>query len=68
LAYKAFSGSGLNVGFRSYRAHLTRFVTTGHSRSKNGVALLAYAPVVHAEVRRIQQASLLHGLPDQVRQ
>jgi hypothetical protein len=24
------------------------FVTTGHSRSKNGVASLAYAPVVHA--------------------
>jgi hypothetical protein len=26
------------------------FVTTGHSRSKNGVALLAYDPVVHREV------------------
>jgi hypothetical protein len=24
-------------------------VTTGHSRSKNGVASLAYDPVVHAE-------------------
>jgi hypothetical protein len=33
-------------------------VTTGHSRSKNGVALLAYDPVVHAEST--------HGLPDQV--
>jgi hypothetical protein len=28
------------------------FVTTGHGRSKNGVASLAYDPVVHAEVRR----------------
>ena len=36
------------------------FVTTGHSRSKNGVASLAYDPVVHAEVP--------YGLPDQVRQ
>jgi hypothetical protein len=27
-------------------------VTTGHSRSKNGVALLAYDPVVHTEMRR----------------
>jgi hypothetical protein len=36
------------------------FVTTGHSCSKNGVALLAYDPVVHAESP--------HGLPDQVRQ
>jgi hypothetical protein len=26
-------------------------VTTGHSRSKNGVASLAYDPVVHAEAR-----------------
>jgi len=26
-------------------------VTTGHSRSKNGVASLAYDPVVHAEQR-----------------
>jgi hypothetical protein len=26
-------------------------VTTGHSRSKNGVTSLAYNPVVHAEVR-----------------
>jgi hypothetical protein len=54
LACKAFSGSGLNVGFRSYRAHLTRFVTIGLDLA------------VHAEVRRLQQASLLHGLPDQV--
>ena len=29
-------------------------VTTGHSRSKNGVASLAYDPVVHADVRRIE--------------
>jgi hypothetical protein len=56
LACKAFSGSGLNVGFRFYRAHLTRFVTTGLD------------PVVDAEARRIQQAWLRHGLPDQVRQ
>jgi hypothetical protein len=27
------------------------FATTGHSRSENGVASLAYDPVVHAEVR-----------------
>ena len=27
------------------------FVTTGHSRSKNGVASLAYDPVVHDAVR-----------------
>ena len=26
-------------------------VTTGHSRSKNGVASLAYDPVVHAEMQ-----------------
>ena len=37
-------------------------VTTGHSRSKNGVASLAYAPVVHSD------SSMPHGLPDQVRQ
>jgi hypothetical protein len=37
------------------------FVTPGHSRSKNGVALLAYDPGVHA-------TALLHGLPDEVRQ
>jgi hypothetical protein len=42
------------VDFRSYRAHLTRFVTTGHSRLKNGVALLAYDPVVHADVPRMR--------------
>jgi hypothetical protein len=48
------SGGGLSVDFHSYRAHLTRFVTTGHSRLKNGVALLAYAPVVRAEARQWQ--------------
>jgi hypothetical protein len=26
-------------------------VTTGHSRSKNGIASLAYDPVVHADVQ-----------------
>jgi hypothetical protein len=31
-------------------------VTTGHSHSKNGVASLAYDPMVHAEPP--------HGLPD----
>jgi hypothetical protein len=39
---------------------MTPFVTAGHSRSKNGVASLAYDPVVYAEMP--------HGLPDQVRQ
>jgi hypothetical protein len=29
-------------------------VTTGHSRSKNGVASLAYDPVVHADLRLFQ--------------
>jgi len=33
----------------------------GHSRSKNGVATLAYDPRIHA-------ASSPYGLPDQVRQ
>jgi hypothetical protein len=28
-------------------------VTTGHSRSKNGVASLAYDPVVHGEAPRM---------------
>jgi hypothetical protein len=65
---KGVSGGGLSADFRSYRAHLTRFVTTGQCRSKNGVALLAYALVVHAEVRQTQQVSLRHELPDHVRQ
>ncbi len=30
-------------------------VTTGHGRSKNGVASLAYDPVVHADARRTKQ-------------
>jgi len=50
------------------------FVTTGHSRSKNGVASLAYDPVVHAEMQFLKprgesaQATLPHGLPGQARQ
>jgi hypothetical protein len=28
------------------------FVTTGHSRSKNGIASLAYDPVVHSEMQQ----------------
>jgi hypothetical protein len=31
---------------------ITFLVTTGHSRSKNGVASLAYDPVVHCEPQR----------------
>jgi len=41
-----FRGDGLPVEKRGCVAH--EGVTTGHSRSKNGVASLAYAPVVHA--------------------
>jgi hypothetical protein len=49
-------------------------VTTGHSRSKNGVASFAYDPVVHADVQRTKQnggspqADAPHGLPGQARQ
>jgi hypothetical protein len=46
LACKAVSGSGLSVDFRSYRAHLIRFVTTGLD------------PMDHAEVRQTQQVPL----------
>jgi hypothetical protein len=35
-----------------------RFVTSGHSRSKNGVASLAYDPVVHAEVGRFMDSRI----------
>jgi hypothetical protein len=50
------------------------FVTTGHSRSKNGVASLAYDPVFHAEMQLLkargndERAVLPHRLPDQARQ
>jgi hypothetical protein len=49
-------------------------VTTGHSRSKNGVASLAYDPMVHAEMQfhklhgESAQATLPLGLPGQARQ
>jgi hypothetical protein len=43
-------GGGYNLV--STRPHL---VTTGHSRSKNGVASRAYYPVVYAGVKRIKQ-------------
>jgi len=33
-------------------------VTTGHNRSKNGIASLAYAPVVHADVQLCQQRKI----------
>jgi hypothetical protein len=39
-----------------------QLVTTGHSRSKNGVASLAYDPVVHRD------SSMPHGLPDLLHQ
>ena len=44
-------------------------VTTGHSRSKNGIASLAFDPVVHAEGQqtptRTRIAAQPHGLPGQ---
>ena len=48
-------------------------VTTGHSRSQNGVAPLAYAggPCYVRLAKsdsKFDRASLPHGLPDQVRQ
>jgi hypothetical protein len=36
-------------------------VTTGHSRSKNGVASLAYAPVVHVELPLIMDCRIKSG-------
>jgi hypothetical protein len=42
------------------------FVTTGHSRSKNGVASLAYDPVVHADVRLTMDCRIKSG-NDEVR-
>jgi hypothetical protein len=48
---------------------LSDIVTTGHSRSKNGVASLAYDPVVHADMQFLkpcgeaERATLPHGLP-----
>jgi hypothetical protein len=35
------------------------FVTTGHSRSKNGVTSLAYDPVVHGEAPRTSTVQIL---------
>jgi hypothetical protein len=55
-------------------AMFSYLVTTGHSRSKNGVASLAYDPVVHAEMQFLKphgesaQATLPRGLPGQARQ
>jgi hypothetical protein len=37
------------------------FVTTGHSRSKNGVASLAYDPVVYAEMRLTMDCRIKSG-------
>ena len=58
---------------RHVKQHLL-FVTIGHSRSKNGVALLAYDPVVHTEVQprkpsgNSKTASPPHELPGRARQ
>jgi len=43
----------------------------GHSRSKNGVASLAYDPRIHADVPQSRLTSKFvpqHGLPGQARQ
>jgi hypothetical protein len=40
---------------------LFSLVTTGHSRSKNGVASLAYDPVVHAEVQLTMDCRIKSG-------
>jgi hypothetical protein len=47
-----------NFSERVVANFLLQFVTPGHSRSKNGVASLAYDPVVHGD------SSMPHGLPD----
>jgi hypothetical protein len=60
-AFAGMSGHHSSFPRRDWRASVVKqrcilLVTTGHSRSKNGVASLAYAPVVHAEVQRCQQS------------
>jgi hypothetical protein len=41
-------------------------VTTGHSRSKNGVASRAYDPVVHSEPRHSMDCRIKSGNDDRV--
>jgi hypothetical protein len=41
------------------------FVTTGHSRSKNGLASLTYDPVVHDEVRLSMDCRIKSGNDEQ---
>jgi hypothetical protein len=52
MVISAASGFGMGLPF---------FVTTRHSRSKNGVALLAYDPVVHADVQLSMDCRIKSG-------
>jgi hypothetical protein len=49
--------ANVSVRFRG----ISPVVTAGHSRSKNGVATLAYDPVVHAEVRLTMDCRIKSG-------
>jgi hypothetical protein len=70
----SFSRRGFAPELMARHCHATlRLVTTGHSRSQNGV-LRTPMPVVHADATAVSaggsavQAKLRLGLPDQVRQ
>jgi hypothetical protein len=47
--------------FTARREAIFCLVTTGHSRSKNGVASLASDPVVYAEARRFMDCRIKSG-------
>ena len=59
------------IGTARGSATMEKLVTTGHSRSKNGVASARLCPVVHAEwqdaIWTNERSTKLHGSPGQAR-
>jgi hypothetical protein len=49
------------INFSSSSTHKGCFVMPGHSRSKNGVASLAYAPGIHALNRKSRPKTWMAG-------